>query len=308
MQLPLPRLHRVAADDPAAWLAEALAPPTGGPARIGGWRWEGEGRVRGLSIDVGDAARRLVVKRVAGDSHEARLALAGVPGRLPAEVRWPIVALAEEPTLGELWLLMRDVRGGMRSHAGFRFRETKALMPTLARMHARFLGATSDLGRGLPEGAAVDEGFAAALEAADEALYRELCASAADLAGRLGELTPTLCHGALSHRHIAFDSGGVALLGWGRACAAPPQWDLAQHLFAEVWADPQPHRALAGERVVHIYLAHLEATLDRRLDRARFARGLELAWALALAHHAPALDPQSARTRLAFERARRARL
>jgi hypothetical protein len=251
----------------------------------------------------------------APEAGEGPLWLSGATRELPAPVACPTVDVAVHADNDEWWMLMRDVSDGIRARGAFSEGDERALLAAIARLHAHYWGARNGLDglplarvRGTTASLAEPIAFAAGRAAApaewvlrcveDFTPMRMLLPTFLEMLGPadadfiiqlasdrawhrgLDEATPTFNHGDLRRANIAIAGERVALLDWEFASRAPAACDLQHHWFLHFWAYP-PGDGRAPEARAPLrdfYLAELEATLGRPIDRDEFAKTWDLGW------------------------------
>lgn len=264
-------------------------------------------RERGLAQGMGTVA-----------GGEGPLWKAGVTGRLPSPLACPMLDARYDAEQGAWWLVLADVSHGIVGRGAWTEGHSRRLFEGLARLHAAYwdreatlnrlplagLDGTTRvmaepvrvLGRNVPAEEpwverVLDEFpvprvllpvFLEALGPMEADAYLTLVEGWRDWLPLLADHPPTLLHGDLRRANIAFDGNRVILFDWELATRGPAPCDLQWHLFLHYWAYPpagnrrppeEPTEALRA-----LYLERLEAALERRIDRAAFARAWDLAW------------------------------
>jgi len=250
----------------------------------------------------------------APDAGEGPLWLSGATRELPASVACPTIDVALHSDNDEWWMLMRDVSDGIRPRGGFTERDERALLASIARLHAHYWGGRNGLGtlplasaRGSTNALAEPVAFAAGRAQAsadwvhgcvedftplrmllpkflemltpDDADFFIAFASDRSWHQGLDDATPTLNHGDLRRANIAVTGEGVSLLDWEFAARAPAACDLQWHGFLHFWAYPPDDRPPESHAPLRdFYVAELEGVLGRRIDCEEFDRTWNLAW------------------------------
>lgn len=248
------------------------------------------------------------------DGAEARLWLSAVTRTLPAGLRCPTLDIAKDAS-GNWWILMDDVSRGIAARGTFDAANARALMTSIARMHARYWGRDRELaalptfetsangfarlmahvGEGEPAGA--DEPWLAgladdfrvarmllptllgALSSADGDFYLQLCRDHPRIVATLASHPRTLIHGDLRRANIAYIDSDVALFDWELAGSAPAARDLQWYWFLQFWAYPPANAPVPADRRggLDVYLATLERE-GVAVDRPQFEASCDLAW------------------------------
>lgn len=316
-----------AIDAPPHRLVHKVAP-------AGGWRVDGMQRAR---------------------QGEAALWLAGATRTLPRGIECPTLDVAVRDD-GSHWILMRDVSDGITPRGAFGEPECRATLAAVARLHARYWGREDELAAlPLPDARGTTRvwaqplvhvarggdapGWVAAmiedvvivsrfvptllevLGPSDADFLVDLASQCDEWAAHLDAPPTTLNHGDLRRANIAFEGDVVTLIDWEFAARAHAACDLQWHFFLELVAYPPDDGKGLDDRagLVDHYLERLEAELGRPVDRAAFARALDLAWLRVLVqlgfclvdpligdHDADDEAKVRARCRWSIERARRA--
>ncbi|HEX5093006.1 MAG TPA: phosphotransferase, partial [Burkholderiales bacterium] len=251
----------------------------------------------------------------APDAGEGPLWLSGATRELPPPLACPTVDVAVHVDNDEWWMLMRDVSDGIKPRGAFAERDERVFLAAIARLHAHYWGGRNGLDRlplapvrgtttALAEPIAYAAGRAAPtadwvprlvedftplramlptylemLGPADADFFVQLSSDRSWHRG-LDEATPTLNHGDLRRANIAFADERVTLIDWEFASRGPAACDLQHHWFLHFWVYPPADGLLPEDRAPlrDFYLAELEATLGRPIDRAEFHRTWDLAW------------------------------
>jgi hypothetical protein len=240
--------------------------------------------------------------RILGDEHGRELDLyqRGILDLLPPSIRHAVIGgwVEGETTV----IVMRDLGDRV---LGWRDRlsppRTRDLVGRLAEMHARFAGAPPEGLAPLPPLVAT---FAPSRLEPFVAIGHPIVAAALDgwglfawpvpgdvadavealldrpdpLVTALSECTPTLCHGDLATVNLAWeDDGGLTLIDWGQAVAAPGEFDITRLL-----AGCAPVLGLAREAFLDEYRLAAPGFSARAMRLSLLAGLLWLGWNKAL--------------------------
>ena len=259
-----------------------------------------------------DDSRSLVVKRqspqsdlfmrILGDERGRELDLyqRGVLDLLPPSIRHAVIGgwVEGDTTV----IVMRDLGDRVLS---WRDRlspaQARDLVQRLAEMHAHFAGAPPDglaplpplvatfapsrlepyVATGHPIVAAALDGwglFASLVPGDVAAAVEALLEDPAPLVTALSECTPTLCHGDLATVNLAWEvDGGLTLIDWGQAVAAPGELDVTRML-----AGCAPVLGLAREAFLDEYRRAAPDSSARAMRLSLLAGLLWLGWNKAL--------------------------